>query len=67
MRCQMWTMEEPALKVAKQLWQDGSQRLPAEVLRLDDATAAIIVDVDGVDYVLTMTKVPAQRPRPSNN
>lgn len=63
----MWTMEAPAKKVAEQLWKEGAQRLPAEVLKLDDATAAIIVDVDGVDYVLTMTRVPAQRPRPSNN
>ena len=63
----MWTMQEPAMKVAAQLWQEGSQRLPAEVMKLDDQTAAIVVDVDGIDYVLTMTRVPAQRPRPASN
>ena len=63
----MWTMQKPAMKVAEQLWHEGSQRLPAEVMRLDDQTAAIVVDVDGVDYVLTMTKVAEQRPRPTNN
>lgn len=63
----MWTMQAPAMRVAEQLWQEGSQRLPAEVMRLDDLTAAIVVDVDGVDYVLTMARVPAQRPRPASN
>ena len=63
----MWTMQEPAMKVAAKLWQEGSQRLPAEVMRIDDATAAIVVDVDGIDYILTMAKVPAQRPRPTSN
>jgi hypothetical protein len=63
----VWTMEGPATKVAEQLWQEGSQLLPAEVLRIDDATAAIVVDVEGVDYILTMTRVPAQRVRPTQN
>ena len=63
----MWQLETPAKKVAEQLWSEGSQRLPAEVLRLNDETAAIIVDVDGVDYVLTMARVPKQRPRPVSN
>jgi hypothetical protein len=63
----MWTMQGPATKVAERLWGDGSQRLPAEVMRIDDQTAAIVVDVDGIDYVLTMSRVPAQRPRPTSN
>lgn len=63
----MWKMQGPAMKVAEQLWQEGSQRLPAEVLKLNDDTAGIVVDVDGVDYILTMTRVPKQRPRPINN
>jgi hypothetical protein len=63
----MWTMQGPAMKVAERLWSDGAQRLPAEVRRIDDQTAAIVVDVDGIDYVLTMSRVPAQRPRPTSN
>ena len=59
----MWTMEAPAVKVAERL-TDESHQLPPEVMRLTDDTAAIIVDVDGVDYILTMARVPAQRPRP---
>lgn len=62
----MWTMEAPALKVADRLGHDA-QRLPSEVLKLDDHTAAIIVDIDGVDYVLTMARVPQQRARPVSN
>lgn len=59
----MWTMQAPATKVAERL-TDESHPLPPEVLRLDDDTAAIVVEVDGVDYILTMARVPAQRTRP---
>lgn len=59
----MWTMEKPALAVAEMLWASGTQEHPAEVMKLDDATAAIVVDIAGVDYILTMTRVPIQRAR----
>ena len=59
-----WKMEVPAVKVAERLWLD-SQLFPSEVLRLDETTAGIIVDVDGVDYILTMQRAPKQRPRPA--
>jgi hypothetical protein len=58
----MWKMEQPAKTVAARLSSE-SDELPTEVLKLDDATAAIVIDVDGVDYILTMTRVPEQRPR----
>ena len=58
----MWAMERPAVAVAERLTLDGHQ-LPPEVMRLDDNTAAIVVEVDGVDYILTMTRVPVQRAR----
>jgi hypothetical protein len=38
--------------------------LPHEILRLDADSAAIIVDIDGADYVLTMTRLTNQRERP---
>ena len=60
----MWTMEKPAVYVADRM-TDEAHRLPPEVLRLDDATAAIVIEVDGVDYILTMTRVPKQRERPT--
>jgi hypothetical protein len=60
----MWSMEKPATKVAEMLWASGEQIVPAEVLRIDDNVASIVVDVDGVDYILTMMRVPKQRPRP---
>jgi len=62
----MWTMEGPAVKVAERL-TDAGHTLAPEVLRLDDDTAAIVVEVDGVDYILTMARVPAQRTRPVKN
>lgn len=61
----MWAMEAPALKVAERM-TDEAHQLPPEVLRLDDETAAIVIEVDGVDYILTMARVPAQRSRPAS-
>lgn len=62
----MWTMEAPAVKVAQCLSRD-EHRLHPVVLRIDDNTAGIVVAVDGVDYFLTMTRVPVQRQRPVSN
>lgn len=59
-----WTMEAPAVKVGERL-TDESHALPPEVMRLTDDTAAIVVEVDGVDYILTMARVPDQRTRPT--
>lgn len=61
----MWTMEAPALRVAERM-TDEAHQLPPEVLRINDDTAAIVVEVDGVDYILTMARVPAQRARPAS-
>lgn len=62
-----WEMEEPAMRVVKSLWHEGSQRLPAEVIKLTNGTAAIVLDIDGVDYILTMDLLPVQRERPPTN
>ncbi len=62
----MWTMEAPAVKVAERLTTE-EHALPPEVLRLDDETAAIVIELDGVDYILTMARVPAQRARAKAN
>jgi hypothetical protein len=62
----MWTMEAPAVKVANQLTSEAHQ-LPPEIMRLDDQTAAIVVEVDGIDYILTMIRVPVQRARATTN
>ena len=61
-----WEMEAPAVKLAEKLWAEGEQKLAPEVLRLAADTAGIVVDIDGVDYMLTMTRVPKQRPRPTS-
>ncbi|MBO4168885.1 hypothetical protein [Cereibacter azotoformans] len=62
-----WELEAPARRVAEILWSEGQQRLPAEIMRMDDGSAALIVDLDGVDYCLLMVRVPRQRPRPASN
>lgn len=49
-----WPMEEPARRLAERLSS-------TEILKLDDTTAALVLEQDGVDYVLTMTRAPRQR------
>lgn len=62
-----WKLKKPALAVADALWPQSDNRLPNEVLRIADDTAAIVVDIDGVDYIMTMQRLPKQRQRPSSN
>lgn len=38
--------------------------LPPEILRLDAGIAMLVVAIGGVDYAITVTAVPRQRPRP---
>ncbi|MGF6157816.1 hypothetical protein M2267_003075 [Ensifer sp. KUDG1] len=57
----------PALKVCDALRTQSEQKLAPEVLVLDSASVAIVTDIDGVDYVMTMTRVPKQRQRPEVN
>ncbi|RKQ95439.1 hypothetical protein [Maricaulis maris] len=58
----IWTVERPAVLVAERVNDEGSTLSPV-VLRLDDRSAAIIVEIEGVDYALTLMRVPKQRPR----
>lgn len=62
-----WDDADAAIKLAQKLSDDGSQTLPVEVLRLNETTSAIVFELDGVDYILTMVRVPRQRPRPAND
>lgn len=62
----MWAMEAPAVQIAERLTKDG-HKLPPEVLKINEDTAAIVVEVDGVDYILTMARVPIQRARAATN
>jgi len=52
----IWPMLEPAIELSKRL-QAG------EIMKIDDETAAIVIEQNGVDYVLTMTRAPKQRTR----
>lgn len=58
-----WDMEEAALALCERL--GDSATFPHEILKLDDNSAGIILDLGGVDYVLTMTRAPKQRQRPN--
>lgn len=60
-----WSVKEPAIKASQKLDELRTNRLPGEVLRLDADTAAIVCEIDGIDYILTMSRIPAQRPRPN--
>jgi hypothetical protein len=58
---------KPAEKIANTLRPLSSGKLPQEVIVLDRQTVSIVVEVDGVDYILSMLRIPAQRPRPTTN
>jgi hypothetical protein len=55
-----------ATKVCDALTPLASGKLPQEILVLNPDTVAIIAEIDGVDYVLSMHQVPQQRPRPTS-
>ena len=57
----------PAEKIADMLRPLSSGKLPQEVIVLDAQTVGIVVEIDGVDYILSMLRIPAQRPRPTPN
>lgn len=56
----------PALKICERIDGISDQRLAHEVLVLDGQTLGIVVDVDGVDFILSMMRLPIQRPRPTD-
>lgn len=56
----------PALKVCEALQAQSDHKLQHEILVLDSNTVAVVVDIDGVDYIMTMMRVPKQRQRPTS-
>ena len=56
---------EPALKVANTLAPLSSGKVPQEIIVLDAETVSVVSEVDGVDYILTMMRVPRQRQKPA--
>ena len=62
-----WKMEGPALKLVERLTPTADSTLPFEILKLNEETASIVIEQDGVDYILTMMEVQRQRERPSRN
>lgn len=62
-----WPMERAARRVVQLLSSGMSMRLPAEILRLNEETAGIVIDIDGTDYLVTMAALRTPRVRPANN
>lgn len=60
------SVAEPAKTLAAIINSD-TQDLPIEILLIDAATAALVIEINGVDYILTMQRVPEQRARPIRN
>lgn len=58
---------QPAMRICELLDAASDQKLHHEIIVLDAKTVGIVVDVDGVDYILSMMRVPRQRPRPTEN
>ena len=57
-----WTVKTPAIAVAERA-NDNETELAPEVLRLSEHAAAIVIEIEGVDYVLTLQRAPEQRAR----
>jgi hypothetical protein len=51
-----------ALKAGEML-ADCSLNFPPEVRKVDDRSARLFVDIDGVDYIVKMTRATRQRAR----
>lgn len=56
-----------AVKIAEALAPLGTGQLPQEIMSLSDdgELIGIVVEVDGVDFILTIQEVPLQRARPT--
>lgn len=55
----------PAMQIARLCAPLSSARIPQEILVLDAQTVAICVEVDGVDYIMSMVRIPRQRVKPA--
>lgn len=62
-----WPMLEQAKTVIERLRSLSDGKLPPEIMRLDDKTTSLVIDIEGIDYIFSMTVVPKQRPRPTSN
>lgn len=61
--------EAEAVQISDALAAASDQKVPHELLLLDAATNlwALVFDINGVDYIATLSKVPKQRKRPGVN
>lgn len=61
-------MTQPLVKAARDIAAAlrplSSHEVESEVLVISGDLTSIVTDIDGVDYILTVSRVPKQRPRP---
>lgn len=62
-----WKLEKVAVSVTERLDELSDQKLPMEIMRIEEDVASIVFDIGGVDYIATLMVVPKQRPRPTSN
>lgn len=62
-----WKLEKAALQVSERLAELSDQKLPMEILRVEEGLASVVFDIGGVDYIASLMVVPKQRPRPTSN
>lgn len=60
-------MLQDAQKVVDALRVKSHQKLPPEILKLDNETVSIVIDIDGKDYIFTMMAIPKPRQVPTSN
>lgn len=56
---------DPAAKLCEVLQSRYPQQVDNEIMVLDAKSVAIVADLDGTDYVMTMMRLPRQRQRPA--
>ena len=53
--------------ICERMLPETTRKLPHEILVLEHYAVAIVVDVNDVDYILTLARCPKQRQRPQEN
>lgn len=61
--------QREAEMISSVLYAASDQKLPHEIMCLDRAKGlwAVVFDIDGVDYLASLSQVPNQRKRPEVN
>lgn len=58
-----WGMLKPSLRLVEVIRAEEPQLSDPEVLKITEDTAAVVFELDGVDYIATVQVLPVQRPK----